>query len=77
MKNYIEELIRCYKLDVQAMSESVLSRETKFEISIDLGSNEGYYVNISKGCDAYHLRMHSKDEAVKTLGVMLCLLPNN
>ena len=79
MRKKIEEIIKAYNLSVEAITEGVLRMEfsTRFEISIDLGSNEGYYVNITEGCEAYHLRLHDKNEALKTLGCMLILLPNN
>jgi len=80
MKNKINELIKDYKLDVEGMfigNHSAPEHYKRFEISISLGTNEGYYVDIYHELTSYHLRTHSKDEALKILGVMLHLLPNN
>jgi hypothetical protein len=79
LKKRIEEIIKSYKLEVEAITKGCLKEEfaVNFEITISTGSNEGYYVSITEGCIVYHLRMHSKNEALKILGCMLILLPNN
>lgn len=79
MENKINELIKAYKLDANGMftTEGLNKYHTKLEVSISLGSNEGYYVSITEGFTTYHLRFHSRDEALKTLGTMLTLIPDN
>jgi hypothetical protein len=79
MKKQIEQIIKDYRLQIENISIGALKPEfyVNFEISISTGSNEGYYVSIAKYCDIYHLRTHDKNEALKILGCMLILLPNN
>jgi len=78
MKSRIEKLVTDYKLNVESQTGSLLlePHNRTLEVSISLGNNEGYYVTVNDYGHAYHLRTHSKEEALKILGVMLMLLPN-
>lgn len=73
MEKKINKLIKDYKLDVEGKTQN--KTESENSIGIMTGSNEGYYVCITENNICYNLRTHSKDEALKILGVMLILLP--
>lgn len=70
MRKTIEEIITNYKLDVEGIIE--YKNEISINcISIEIGSNEGYYVKIQEEKNIVALRFHDKDCVIKTLKVML------
>jgi hypothetical protein len=94
MKEEIEKIIKENNLDVDAVSYRILYQEPDeyFGLSITLGTNEGYYVNITKYISepkdftdrrcrrygiTYSLRIHSRDEAIRTFECLSVLVPNN
>ena len=59
------------------ITESALSSYNGFEVSITLGSNEGYYINVLNNLEAVHIRFHDKFEAVHCLNCLIVLIPRN
>ena len=73
----IEGIIKGYKLDISTVVEKEESGDEPFSITFVLGSNEGYFVAVTSGKISYYMRVHDKSEALKVLGCMLILVPNN
>jgi len=77
MENKIKLIIIEHKLDVAAITSCKNKESIGFRIAIATGNTEGYYVSITTDDMQYFLRIHDSAEALKALGVMLLLFPNN
>jgi hypothetical protein len=77
MDKRIRDIIKSYKLDVEAITSNKAECNVNCKIAIETGNNEGYYVTVTSDNITYNLRTHNKNEALKILGCMLILLPNN
>lgn len=65
----IKKIISDNNLEVEAITEYPTSNNAG--VGIEKGNNEGYYVVIRDGgFTEYALRIHSRIEALKALGVM-------
>ena len=73
----VNQVIKDYKLQIDGLliHESNFNSNTK--ITIETGNNEGYYVTYTEEKISVGLRIHSKDEALKAMGCLLILMPNN
>lgn len=74
MLDKVKNLIKEYGLDVSTVFESQSHLNNNLSVGIEEGSNEGYYVVVKLCYTEINIRVHDKDEALKTLGVMLILL---
>ena len=76
MKNEIMTLLQSYKATAEAYNEMPADNNARCRVTIEAGSNEGYYVIVQKDGREVSCRYHSKDEALTALGVLLTLVPN-
>ena len=73
MLEKIEKVIKDYGCQVEAVTDYPCN--DNISIGIEQGNNEGYYVKVCNGRGTeYALRIHDKNEALKTMGSMLTLL---
>lgn len=77
MMKHVRDTLYAYKATAEGYIEAYDNRPIGFRVSLETGSNEGYYVTVYHDVASISCRYHSRDEAVKALGVLLTLVPNN
>lgn len=77
LENKVYKILKENKISVDSIMEFSNDEYIYFDITIKLGSNEGFYVVVNDGFEQCSLRIHYKPDAIRAAASMIELLPNN
>lgn len=72
----VREIIAAYKLYPEQVEFTMAPTTPLYSITLITGNNEGYFVKVEGNSYIITLRYHDKDAALKAMGSLLVLLPD-